>query len=115
MRNLLAFLAALLLTVVGLGWYLDWFKFASVTGGDGHRQVTIDINTNKISKDIHHAEEEVQEKLAKDKKPTEDPTPATHHQHKPAHAHQEADKGGNSLQMRTDITVPDLDKWLEKQ
>ena len=43
MRNLLAFLAAAALTLIGVGWYLDWFHLQSVPGGSGHRSVTIDI------------------------------------------------------------------------
>jgi hypothetical protein len=64
MRNLLAFTAALLLTILGVGWYLDWYRLGTAPALDGHRKVTIDINTAKISEDVHKAEEGLQHKLA---------------------------------------------------
>ncbi len=69
MRNMLAFLAAATLTVVGVGWYLDWFKLHSVPAESGHRQLSIDVDTSKITHDIHKAEQKIETKLA-DKKPS---------------------------------------------
>src|SRR5206468_721027 len=48
MRNMLAFLAAVVLTVGGLGWYLDWYKVRSHPAEEGHHNLSIDINTTKI-------------------------------------------------------------------
>src|SRR5262249_4232377 len=62
MRNLLAFTAAAALTVAGLGWYLGWYKIHSTAASDGHRNVNIDINTEKITNDIHHAEQKILER-----------------------------------------------------
>jgi hypothetical protein len=62
---MLAFLAALMLTFVGLGWYLDWYNIRSIPADSvGHRSVTVDINAIKIGADLHKAEEKVQQKLA---------------------------------------------------
>ena len=66
MRNILAFVAALALTVAGLGWYLGWYQVRAKPGHAGHQTLNIDINTDKAAKDIHHAEEEVLDK-GKDK------------------------------------------------
>jgi hypothetical protein len=118
MRNLLAFVAALVLTLVGLGWYLDWFKFATAPGSDGHRTVTIDVNTNKISHDVHKAEDEVQHKLASQNQapPPPTPTPQVVGTHAKDHHAPEPSKlaiPSEPFQMKTDIDVRDLDKWLE--
>jgi hypothetical protein len=64
MRNMLAFLAAVTLTVVGVGWYLDWFKLHSVPASSGHRALSIDVDTSKIKHDIHQAEQKIETKLA---------------------------------------------------
>ncbi len=69
MRNLLAFLAAATLTLIGVGWYLDWFNFRSIPAESGHRQLNIDVNTEKISEDLHKAEQKVEHKLTEKHKP----------------------------------------------
>jgi hypothetical protein len=61
MRNLLAFMAAVVLTVAGLGWYLGWYRIHSAPAADGHRNVNIDLNTDKITEDIHRAERKILE------------------------------------------------------
>jgi hypothetical protein len=45
MRNLLAFMMALLLVVAAVGWYLDWFKVKATPAGDGHTAIHIDWNS----------------------------------------------------------------------
>jgi hypothetical protein len=59
MRNLLAFFAAAALTVASLGWYLGWYKIYSAGATDGHHNVNIDINTDKITDDLHRAERKI--------------------------------------------------------
>jgi hypothetical protein len=68
MRNLLAFLAAATLTVIGVGWYLDWFNLHSVPAEAGHRRLSIDVNTTKIGEDLHEAEKKVEHKLTEKNK-----------------------------------------------
>jgi hypothetical protein len=68
MRNLLAFLAAALITFLGLGWYLEWYKVSSTPASDGHREVHIDINTNKIGQDLDKGEKKVRDALGKKSK-----------------------------------------------
>jgi hypothetical protein len=65
MRNLLAFLSALTLTFFGVGWYLGWYKLHSQPGAEGHRSVTIDINTIKIGADLERGRQELQEIIEK--------------------------------------------------
>jgi hypothetical protein len=64
MRNMLAFLAAVALTVIGVGWYLDWFKVHSVPASSGHRALSIDVDTNKVSHDLLDAEHKIEKRLA---------------------------------------------------
>jgi hypothetical protein len=61
---MLAFLAAAALTVLGAGWYLDWFKLSSVPAESGHRRLNIDVDTDKIGHDLHEAETKIEKKLA---------------------------------------------------
>jgi hypothetical protein len=63
MRNLLALLAALLLILGGLGWYLDWFKLKQHPAEPGHNNVSIDINTQKIGQDSQKFEQKVHQFL----------------------------------------------------
>ena len=55
MRNLLAFMMALLLTLGGLGYYLDWFRVRTSPGTDGHTTLNIDVNTVKAYQDVSKA------------------------------------------------------------
>ncbi len=66
MRNLLALGGAALLIFLGLGWYLDWYRLKAAPGTDGHRQINIDLNTNKITEDVGKGKEKVVDWLAKD-------------------------------------------------
>ena len=64
MRNLLALLAAAVITFAGAGWYLGWYSFAeSPSSSPGHQNVTIDLNATKIDADIHTGEKKVQAAL----------------------------------------------------
>jgi predicted small secreted protein len=69
MRNLLAFLAAVCLTVAGSGWYLGWYTVESAPAPQGKRSVNIEINTVKIGEDIKRGSEKLQD-LLKDSKET---------------------------------------------
>ena len=64
MRNMLALFAAAILTVVGLGWYLGWYKVRSQPASvPGQHSVQIDINTKKIGKDIQQGEQKIQQMI----------------------------------------------------
>ena len=66
MRNMLALFGAALLTVVGVGWYLGWYKVRSQPASvPGQHSVNIDINTNKISQDLQQGEQKLQQWLEK--------------------------------------------------
>jgi hypothetical protein len=71
MRNLLAFFGAVTLTVLGLGWYLGWYHVKSEPAPNGHRGVSIDINTGKIGADIKTGTEKFETMI--DKKTQESP------------------------------------------
>jgi hypothetical protein len=63
MRNLLAFLAAVCLTVGVSGWYLGWYTVETPPAPTGRRNVNIEINTVKIGQDIQRGSERLQEML----------------------------------------------------
>ena len=62
MRNLLAFVGALVVTVAGLGYYLGWYTVHTGPSPSG-RSVTFDIDTGKIGEDLKRAERKIQTKL----------------------------------------------------
>lgn len=73
MRNILAFFAALMLTFLGVGYFMNWYSISTTPGPDGRRSVTIDLNTRKIGQDIHESTEKLQaliENANKDKAAT---------------------------------------------
>ena len=53
MRNMLALLAAATLTVVGIGWYLGWYRVSSAPAEEGKRRVNIEFDTTRINADLH--------------------------------------------------------------
>jgi hypothetical protein len=61
MRNLMAFLAALFLTVAGVGWYLGWYQVHTFTTAPGHRSVKIDIDTSKVGEDLKKGGKKLEE------------------------------------------------------
>src|SRR5215813_6712393 len=77
MRNLLALLAAGVLVFLGIGWYLGWYKISSTPGTDGHRQISIDLNTNKIKEDVNKGESRLHDALLNDKNQPGTPSKVT--------------------------------------
>ncbi len=71
MRNLLAFLAAVVLAFAGVGWYLGWYKVDTAWLSSGHLDVHGDINGPKIKEDIREGEKEVEDAIKKRKNGTE--------------------------------------------
>jgi hypothetical protein len=67
MRNLLAFLAALVIAFLGVGWYLGWYSVHSVPAGAGHSSYTIDIDEPKIKDAVRSGEEKLHDVLQKAK------------------------------------------------
>ena len=65
MRNLLAFLAAGMLAVAGVGWYLGWYQVESTPAPSGKNAVKIEIDRAKIGTDLHKGGEKLQDALEK--------------------------------------------------
>jgi hypothetical protein len=65
MRNLLAFLSAVVLLVGGVGWYRGWYHVQNSPAPSGHHAVNIDIDKDKIGKDLQEGEEELQKVIEK--------------------------------------------------
>jgi len=68
MRNLLAFLAFTVLTFVGVGWYLNWYKIEPKPATEGRRAYNVEVDTSKIRDDVHRGSERLQEALDKNRK-----------------------------------------------
>src|ERR1700688_1154297 len=71
MRNTLALIGAAVVPFGGLGWYLDWFKLMNSPAPSGHHSLNIDIDTVKITEDLHRGSVKVQEALDKTKREAE--------------------------------------------
>jgi hypothetical protein len=64
MRNMLALFGAALLAIVGVGWYLGWYKVRSQPASvPGQHTVNIDIDTKKIGNDLQKGEQKLQHLL----------------------------------------------------
>jgi hypothetical protein len=78
MRNLLALVGALVVTVLGVGWYLDWFRVHRAPSEGGKSNYNVEFNTNKINGDLQKGGEKLQsaiEKKLADKKEESPPNP----------------------------------------
>jgi hypothetical protein len=71
MRNLLAFLGGVIVTFLGMGWYLDWYRVVREPGATpGTSRVQIDINNDKIKADVSRGVERAKDLLENfEKKP----------------------------------------------
>src|SRR5262245_41380929 len=67
MRNILALLAAAVLVFAGVGWYLGWYEISRTTDSDGHPNITIDLNNQKITEDLKKGEQKVHNLITRDK------------------------------------------------
>ena len=65
MRNVLALLSASVLLFAGVGWYRGWYRVQNSPAPAGHHAVNIDIDRDKIGKDLHEGEEELQKVIEK--------------------------------------------------
>jgi len=65
MRNLLALLSAVVLLFAGVGWYRGWYRVQNSPAPAGHHAVNIDIDKDKIGKDLQEGEEELQKVIEK--------------------------------------------------
>jgi hypothetical protein len=65
---MLALFAAALLTAIGLGWYLGWYKVSSQPASvPGQHSVQIQFDTKKIGKDLEKGGEKIEQILEKTK------------------------------------------------
>jgi hypothetical protein len=77
MRNIFAFLGALVLTLLAVGWYENWFQVRTTPGTDGNRNISIDIDSTKVTNDIEEAEHKIQTFVEDEAKKTKAAPPAT--------------------------------------
>jgi hypothetical protein len=65
MRNLLALVSAVLLCFALVGWFRGWYRVQNTPAAPGHHAYNIDIDKDKIGKDLHEGEEELQKVITK--------------------------------------------------
>jgi hypothetical protein len=51
MKNLFALVGLLVVGFAGAGWYLGWYKFSEQTDSQGHIQLKVNVDPNKIKAD----------------------------------------------------------------
>lgn len=51
MKNLLALVGAAVVLVVGLGWYLGWYKLGVDKGTPGHPKINVEVESDKVEAD----------------------------------------------------------------
>jgi hypothetical protein len=63
MKNLVYLLFLALVGFGVAGYFLNWYKFTDDKNITGHRQLSIDIDTNKVGEDLRKGEAKVGETL----------------------------------------------------
>ena len=69
-------LGALVVTLAVVGWYENWFQFRTTPGADGNRNLSIDIDSKKVTDDVKKTESEIQHLLDEHAKAAGQTTPA---------------------------------------
>ena len=52
MRNLLALIGAVVVLLVGVGWYMGWYKLNVSKNPDGNIRIETDVDSKKVIKDV---------------------------------------------------------------
>jgi cytoskeletal protein RodZ len=75
MRNTLALLAAVVLIVLVLGYFLNWYSLVGVENNTGSTRLQIDLNTSKIKSDINKGKEKLKDTIEDIQEATNDANP----------------------------------------
>jgi hypothetical protein len=67
MRNLLAFLAAAILTFAAVGWYLNWYQVRAMPAPSGKHSFNINVDDKKFGDDLQEFKKKGEELLEKAK------------------------------------------------
>ncbi|HKB36911.1 MAG TPA: hypothetical protein VKD72_10685 [Gemmataceae bacterium] len=70
MRKLMLLLLVVLLGIVAVGWFFEWYQVSVSGTSEGHQVVSIDINTPKIGNDLETAKQRVLQILQRAESPT---------------------------------------------
>lgn len=60
---MLALVGLALVVFLGVGYYLNWYSFASQPSSEGHQRFQIDVNSKKIGQDAQRGVEAASKKL----------------------------------------------------
>ncbi|MCS6977260.1 MAG: hypothetical protein NZM31_09685 [Gemmatales bacterium] len=61
MKNLLALLAAVVIIVLVVGYFLNWYSIVGIENQSGGHRLQIDVNTDKIKADLKRGKEKLKE------------------------------------------------------
>lgn len=77
MRNTLALLAAVVVIVLVLGYFLNWYSLVGVESQGGTHRLQIDVDTKKIKADIDKGKNKLKDTFNEFKESTDDVQPTT--------------------------------------
>jgi len=52
MKNLLALVGLIVVGFAGFGWYCGWYTIGTEPASNGHRRISVDVNTKEIGEDL---------------------------------------------------------------
>lgn len=61
MKNLLALLALVVIIVLVVGYFLNWYSVVGIENQSGGHRLQIDVNTDKIKADLRRGKEKLKE------------------------------------------------------
>ena len=70
MRNILALIGAAVLVFAVLGWYFGWYQLGAEPAADGHRNINLNVNPQKIANDLKKGEQKVSDIITNETKGT---------------------------------------------
>jgi hypothetical protein len=73
MRNTLALLAAVVVIVLALGYFLNWYSLVGIESQGGSHRLQIDVNTSKIKSDIDKGKTKLQQTIEEFKESADEP------------------------------------------
>jgi hypothetical protein len=117
MKNTLALIGAAVVVFLGLGLYLGWYTFKREPASPGHTRLQVDINQDKIGKDVKTGADKVKEAIDKAQKDYDknNPTPSTSTSAKPAATPSDPVKTPRTEDRFFDSLFDDLFKKNEKK
>ena len=112
MRNTLAFLGAAMLTLLGVGWYLGWYDIKREPSTPGHSRLQIDINQEKIGKDVKEGTDKIKDAIDKHTPDSTEPADKKPADSKPPHNKSSAGAKDQTKEALRELIV---DGWFTQE